>query len=117
MVWMCLVTAAISIAASYALMQRRPTPPDNDADVRLLAARVADLEAATPPIRWWCHAGQSTCFRDKAECARTHVQAEAGCEGRPLAYCDAKALVCYGDIAVCRMDDRGEMTRVCFGVE
>ncbi|HZJ63922.1 MAG TPA: hypothetical protein VFD36_10435 [Kofleriaceae bacterium] len=74
-------------------------------------------ETSEPPSTgWWCHAGHSTCFRDRDECARRHAQGVAGCEPREQAWCAGAE--CYGGLAVCQLDEStGKLTRDCTAVQ
>jgi hypothetical protein len=90
-----------------------------DARIKALEAQFRDpspLLATRSPVHWWCHAGHSTCFRDRSECAAKHAQGLAGCEPRRIAYCCGTA--CSADLDVCQMDLRsGRYTNFCIGVE
>ncbi len=73
------------------------------------------VRCASATARWWCHAGHSTCFRDRSECARRHLQGLAGCEPRAEVYCfDTK---CYGDRLVCELDELTGDKRPCAAVQ
>lgn len=109
-----------------------PPPESNDATrIKTLEVRVADLErqlreqfrdpsplaSSDQSSHWWCMAGHSTCFRDRAQCAIKHRQGAAGCEPRRIAYC-SRTSECFGDLDVCQHDDAtGKFTRFCIGVE